>query len=110
MLPPTLARHVTGSVDRGLVVLQREEMHGLKPDDLQHLTHLRAAEVTQICVGPHDIQFNFHPSGNVSVQGRCELLDFSGDIVDDWEHRTLTGVFRFPEILMTPVIDVRIDT
>lgn len=85
-------------------------MYGLKPTDIEHLTHLRSAEITQICVGPHDIQFNFHPRGNVSVQGRCELLDGSGTVVDAWEESTHSGAFRFPEILMTPVTGISIDT
>lgn len=85
-------------------------MYGLKSDDLRHLVHLRGAEVTQICVGPHDIQFNFHPSGNVSVEGRCELLDASGAVIDNWETRTLSGEFLFPRLLMSPVTNVRIDS
>lgn len=85
-------------------------MYGLKPEDVQHLAHLRGAEVTQVCFGPFDIQFNFHPEESVSVQGRCELLDAAGAVVDEWEGRTRAGAHRFPELLMTPVVDVRIDT
>ena len=78
--------------------------------DIGALSHLRSAEVTQICIGPHDIQFNFHPRGNVSVQGRVELLDSSGNVADVWEGRTRSGMFRFPEILMSPVTQVAIDS
>jgi hypothetical protein len=85
-------------------------MYGLKPTDIDLLTHLRGAEVTQICLGPHDIQFNFHPQGNVSIQGRCELIDEKGTVVEVWEDSTRPGMFRFPEILMTPITEITIDS
>lgn len=85
-------------------------MYGLKPTDIDVLKHLLKATITQICVGPHDIQFNFHPSGNVSVQGRCELVDAAGRVVEVWEESTRSGSFRFPELLMTPVVNVAIDS
>ena len=85
-------------------------MYGIKPSDLQYLEHFRDAEITQICVGPHDIQFNFHPRGNISVQGRCELQDPSGAVLEVWEESTHSGTFRFPDILMTPVLEVLIDS
>ena len=85
-------------------------MYGLKPTDINALKPLLKAEITQICVGPHDIQFNFHPSGNVSVQGRCELVDSAGQVIEVWEESTRSGAFRFPELLMTPVSDVVIDS
>jgi len=86
-------------------------MYGLKPTDIEYLKHLRNAQITQICVGLYDIQFNFHPRDNVSVQEHCELLDGSGAIVDVWEENTRAGMFRrFPEILMTAVVAVINDT
>ena len=85
-------------------------MYGLKPTDIDALKPLLRAEITQICVGPSDLQFNFHPSGNVTVQGRCELIDSAGQVVDVWEDNTHSGMFRFPELLMTPVSDVVIDS
>jgi len=85
-------------------------MYGLKPTDIDALKPLMKAGITQICVGPHDIQFNFDPSGNVSVWGRCELLDSSGQVIEVWEDSMRPGSFRFPELLMTPVSDVVIDT
>jgi len=84
-------------------------MYGLKLTDIDALTHLRRAEVTQICVGPHDIQFNFHPHGNVSVQGRCELLDAMGQVIEVLDGSTRSGMFRFSELLKSPVSEVAID-
>jgi hypothetical protein len=85
-------------------------MYGLKPTDIDHLAQLRGAEITQICIGPHDLQFNFHPRGNVSVWGRCELNDAAGIILDVWEGCTHSGVFRFPDLLMATVSEVLIDS
>lgn len=44
------------------------------------------------------------------MQGRVELLDESGNVADVWEDRTQSGMFRFPEILMSPVTEVVIDS
>ena len=85
-------------------------MYGLKPTDIHHLAQLRGKEITQICIGPHDLQFNFHPQGNVSVWGRCELLNAAGELLDAWEDDTHSGVFRFPEVLMVAVSEVEIDS
>lgn len=85
-------------------------MHGLKPTDIDALAHLKGAEITQVCLGPYDIQFNFMPRGNVSVQARCELIDSAGTVLDVWEERTKSGLCRFTELLESPVEDVAIDT
>jgi hypothetical protein len=85
-------------------------MHGLKSTDIDALRHLKDAEITQICLGPHDIQFNFTPRGNVSVQARCELLDPIGGILDVWEKATQPGPCRFIELFESPVQEVVIDT
>jgi hypothetical protein len=85
-------------------------LYGLKPTDVDALAHLRQTELAQICVGPHDIQFNFHPRGNISVWGRCELIDAAGKVVDVWEESTRAGSFRFPELLKSIVQDIAIDS
>lgn len=85
-------------------------MYGLKPADIAHLSHLRHAEVVQVCVGQYDLQFNFHPNGNVSVQGRCELLDNAEQVIDVWENGRRSSIFRFFELLGQSVIEVAIDS
>ncbi|HEY1684318.1 MAG TPA: hypothetical protein VGG19_06120 [Tepidisphaeraceae bacterium] len=85
-------------------------MYGLKPKDIDALMPLRGAHITQICVGLHDIQFNFHPKRNISIQGRCELIDATGQIAQVWEGHTQSGTFRFPELLMSAVCKVVIDS
>ena len=85
-------------------------MHGLNPTDIDALRPLQGAEITQVCLGPYDIQFNFMPRGNVSVQGRCELLDSTGTILDVWQERTKPGPCRFIELFESPVQEVVIDS
>jgi hypothetical protein len=85
-------------------------VHGLQPDDLKHLSHLNGGQVIQVCVGEYNLQFNFHPQGNVSVEGRCELLNDSGAILDVWDKGARSEVFRFLEVLGEPVTEVVIDS
>jgi hypothetical protein len=85
-------------------------MYGLKPEDISHLRTLEGKEITQICVGQYDLQFHFHPDGNISVQGRCEMLDESGRIIDVWENGQRSDTFRFFELLGQAVVKVEIDS
>ena len=85
-------------------------MYGLKPVDLTYLQSLRGAEVIQVCVGGHDLQFHFHPTNNISVTGRCELLDHDGRMIDVWEDGRRSETFRFLELLGQTATDVTIDT
>jgi hypothetical protein len=84
-------------------------MYGLRHSDIDALAHLRGAEIAQICLGTSDIQFNFHPQGNISVWGRCELLDSAGEVIDVW-NGTRPGIFRFPELLMSQVSEISIES
>jgi hypothetical protein len=55
-------------------------MHGV-PADL-NLSKFNSATLIQICIGEHQIQFHFHPEGSVCVEGRWELIDSGGNLVD----------------------------
>jgi len=60
-------------------------VYGLKPDDITYLSQLQHSKVIQVCVGEYDLQFNFHPTSNIhniTVEGRCELLDDMGEVID----------------------------
>ncbi len=85
-------------------------MHGLQPDDIKHLSHLRGGKMILVGVGEYDLQFQFHPQGNVSVEGRCELLEDSGAIIDAWDRGARSEVFRFLELLGKTVTEVVIDS
>jgi hypothetical protein len=53
------------------------------PTDL-NLAFLHGAELIQVCLGQHQLQFHFHAAGSISVQGGWELLDASGARLDGW--------------------------
>ncbi|MDB5349102.1 MAG: hypothetical protein JWN86_349 [Planctomycetota bacterium] len=55
-------------------------MYGV-PADLD-LRFLHGATLMQVCLGTADIQFHFHPTGHVSVQGGWQQRDALGEIVD----------------------------
>jgi hypothetical protein len=85
-------------------------MHGLKPTDIDALTPLKGAEIVQICIGLYQIQFGFHPQGDVSVEGRCELIDSCGAVINAWDRGNRSEMFRFPELLHKRVVAVAIES
>ena len=56
-------------------------MHGV-PADLD-LSKFKAATLIQIAIGEHQVQFHFHPKCSISVEGKWELRDSSGSLVDE---------------------------
>jgi len=86
-------------------------MYGLKPDDIVFLkgTLLRA-ELIQVCVGQSDLQFRFEPTENVSVWGRCELINEAGEVAEVWPKENKSQSFLFLDLLGSTVTDVAIDT
>ena len=55
-------------------------MYGV-PVDLD-LSFLHGAELIQVCLGQHQLQFHFHPVGSISVEGGWELRDAAGVRID----------------------------
>jgi hypothetical protein len=87
-------------------------MHGLKPEDLRHLEHLLGEDVIQIAVGEFQIHFATGPksNGGISVEGRCDLLDATGHVVDVWDRGKRTQQFRFFDLLGKTIREVEIDS
>jgi hypothetical protein len=87
-------------------------MYGLKSDDLRHLEHLRGEDAIQIVVGEFQIHFatGLKSNGGISVEGRCELLDASGRIVDVWDRGQRSTQFQFFDLLGKTIRDVEIDS
>jgi hypothetical protein len=56
-------------------------MHGV-PADLD-LSKFKGATLIQLGVGEFQIQFHFHPKGNISVEGKWELRNSEGVLIDD---------------------------
>jgi hypothetical protein len=55
-------------------------MYGV-PADLA-LSFLHGADLIQVCLGQFQVQFHFAPVGSISVEGRWELLDGLGNLID----------------------------
>ena len=85
-------------------------MRGLKPEDIKHLLPLRDAQIIQIGVGEYQVNFDLHKGGTIAVEGRCELIDPSGKLVDAWDRGTRSREFRFLDLLGRVITDVAIDT
>ena len=54
-------------------------MYGV-PSNLD-LTFLHNAELIQVCLGAHQVQFHFHPKGSLYVMGKWELSAEDGVLV-----------------------------
>jgi hypothetical protein len=46
------------------------------------LKWLHGAELIQVCLGVHQIQFHLHPKGSIFVENGWELLDPRGECID----------------------------
>lgn len=55
-------------------------MYGVSTD--LDLSFLHGAELIQVCLGQHQLQFHFHPAGSISVEGGWELQDAAGLGID----------------------------
>lgn len=68
------------------------------------LTFLRAAELIQVRLGTHQLQFHYHPVGEISVQGGWELFDASGARIDGAPIRTGGPPYRLHTLLGRTVV------
>ena len=55
-------------------------MYGV-PADLD-LSRFKDAVLIQLCIGEGQVQFRFHPVGTISVEGKWELRDAAGSLID----------------------------
>jgi len=72
-------------------------MYGV-PVDLD-LSHFREASCIQVAIGEFQIQFHFHPTGSISIEGRWELRDANGQIVDETMDNKDRTAYRIHRIL-----------
>jgi hypothetical protein len=79
-------------------------MHGV-PTDLD-LTFLRGAELIQVCLGRHQVQFHFHPAGSISVEGKWELLDAAGARIDQSDDGPDRPPYQLHRLLGLTVVDI----
>lgn len=73
-------RQADGVLGRDRVTTRSESVYGV-PADLD-LRFLHGAELIQVRLGAHQVQFHFHPDGSICVEGGWELLDRDGVQID----------------------------
>jgi uncharacterized protein DUF6188 len=82
-------------------------MYGV-PQDLS-LQGFHGATLTQVAIGEFQIQFHFEPAGEIAVEGRWELRDQSGCLVDHAEENSSRDVYRVHQLLGRQVTASRVD-
>jgi hypothetical protein len=58
-------------------------MYGVSPD--LDLSRFKDAVLIQLCVGQFQLQFHFRPRAEISVEGKWELRDRAGSLIDGLE-------------------------
>jgi hypothetical protein len=81
-------------------------MYGV-PADLD-LAFLQGAELIQVCLGCHQVQFRFHPIGVISVEGSWELLDAAGDRIDRSHDSMDRPPYQFHRLLGRSVVSTEV--
>ena len=77
-------------------------MHSI-PADLP-LERFLGHDLAQICLGEHQLQLRFHPSGSISIEGHWELHDQAGALVDSAQEHRARESYRIHRLLSTAVV------
>ena len=77
-------------------------MYGV-PADLD-LNFLHGAQLTQVCLSQYQLQFHFHPAGNISVQGNWELCDAAGAVIDAHDDSASRPPYQLHHLLGQQVV------
>jgi hypothetical protein len=70
-------------------------MYGISPN--LGLSQFEGAVLIQLCIGEFQLQFHFHPVGSISVEGKWELRNSAGLLIDGAEREapySQRGVFH----------------
>ena len=82
-------------------------MYGV-PADLD-LRRLSGAALTQLAIDEFQIQFRFTPETNIAVEGRWELRDRSGHIIDHTQSNADRDAYRIHHLLGRHVVRSHVD-
>ncbi len=82
-------------------------MHGV-PENLD-LSDFVGCVLGQICLDQYQVELHFYPDGSFFVEGKWELTDGDGKIVDRWEEHATREVYRLHRCLGSAVMDYSID-
>ena len=81
-------------------------MHGV-PANLD-LAFLQGAELIQVCLGSHQVQFHFHPAGSIFVEDGWELLDAGGQRIDRSHDRPDRPPYQLHRLLGRTVVGTEV--
>ena len=96
------------SYDVELAVGQRIlKMYGV-PKDLP-LQRFVGDTLFQVSIGMDGEHYHFGEAGTISVQGKWQLQDSTGEVVDKWMEHADRDAYRLHEIFNAEVTDFRID-
>jgi hypothetical protein len=80
-------------------------MYGV-PEDLD-LSLFHGLSVNFVLFGPAQVDFSFWPDGLISVQGRCQLLNGAGQVIDEWAEGETREVHRLHRLVGQEVVATR---
>lgn len=83
-------------------------MHGV-PSDLP-LKAFVGGEFNQIALGRFQTEFHCSGTGSISVEGRWELRNSAGDIIDAWREHDQREAYRLHSIIDVPIVAYEIDS
>lgn len=63
----------------------------------------------QISIRQHQLQFRFTGAGVISVEGKWELRDSVGDLIDQSQEQKVREAYRIHKIIDVPLAGYRID-
>jgi len=79
-------------------------------NDPKRLSWPVGREIIQVAFGQHEVNFNFHPDGNIMVTGPWELLDSAGHVIDrSMEHAGRTEL-RFHLLIGPKITGVTVES
>jgi hypothetical protein len=78
------------------------------PADLD-LQRLSGATLIQLAIGEFQIQFHFEPETQIAVEGRWELRDRSGHVIDLAQSNADRDVYRIHQLLGRRVVGSQVN-
>jgi hypothetical protein len=82
-------------------------MHGVAPD--LSLDRFVGQELNQIAIGRYQTQLHFSGVGTICIEGRWELRDADGALVDQEQDHAERDCLRIHRVLDLPVVRFELD-
>jgi hypothetical protein len=82
-------------------------MHGV-PSDLP-LNPFVGREFNQVALGRFQTQFHCSGTGSIYVEGRWELRDAGGELIDGWVEHDKRDAYRLHAVIDVPIVGFEVD-